>query len=360
MLDRCPNGSPVPVRRLVPRALGAVLHRTKERLQAAYRAKRVIEHLHAQPTLVVLSYHCLARTAADIPNYIALGNRTSPHVFEAGLRWLAARFPFIGLHEGIRHWRSGRLAATHIALAFDDAMRSIETEALPILRRLNVPATVFANASALDDGDISWVSKVAYLAQTGHDGLLRETFARPTPAEGWTRYLRQHCSRADLPRIERLDAAFRKIHGPLSGIHLTWKFLESTAAQDRLEIGNHGLSHTRFSAMTRSDQRASVLENARRLERLPNYVPLFATPFGRPDDWNADTLAVAREVGHELVTLDGGLNRAGRLTPYVDRVSGEVGSRAGLQVRLWRAIAEDRTRSHSSLANTDREPRDFA
>ena len=83
-----------------------------------------------------------------------------PAEFEAHCRWLARHRTVVPLaHAVTRLDSSGRLPRGMVVLTFDDGFSGVLDHALPVLRRYNLPATVFLVAQTLTDEGLSahWV-----------------------------------------------------------------------------------------------------------------------------------------------------------------------------------------------------------
>ena len=75
--------------------------------------------------------------------------------------------------------------------------------------------------------------------------------------------------------------------------------------------------------MTDEWNRANLQKCYDRLSTLPNFVPFYALPFGRLEDWNLRALDDARTLGLTLLTHDNGVNRS--RTPILARCPSDGG-----------------------------------
>lgn len=96
-----------------------------------------------RPGLRILMYHRVAPLAA----YDQL--TVSPARFAQQMQELA-QHPVVSLEEGLRALRSGPLRAPLIAVTFDDGYLDNLTEALPVLQRYGIPATIFVTTQFCD------------------------------------------------------------------------------------------------------------------------------------------------------------------------------------------------------------------
>lgn len=83
-----------------------------------------------------------------------------PAAFARHAEWLARHRAVVPLRQVLdRLDRRGRLPGRRVALTFDDGFESVQEHALPVLRRLGLPATVFLVAKTLDGSGaaVDWV-----------------------------------------------------------------------------------------------------------------------------------------------------------------------------------------------------------
>lgn len=99
--------------------------------------------------MLIVAYHALGREASPIT--------TAPDQFAEEMQQLRdAGFTFVSLSDAAR-WLAGDtdLPSRGIAVTFDDGYQSVARDALPVLTRLDIPATVYVIAGRLG-GDNAW------------------------------------------------------------------------------------------------------------------------------------------------------------------------------------------------------------
>jgi peptidoglycan/xylan/chitin deacetylase (PgdA/CDA1 family) len=89
-------------------------------------------------------YHRVAR----LPGYDQLA--VTPQRFEEQMAYLAAHCRVVSLAQAVNELERGGRLTPAVAVTFDDGYRDNLTHALPILRRYNIPATVFVTARFCD------------------------------------------------------------------------------------------------------------------------------------------------------------------------------------------------------------------
>jgi peptidoglycan/xylan/chitin deacetylase (PgdA/CDA1 family) len=164
-----------------------------------------------------------------------------PALFDEHVRQLReSRVPILTLHEAAAQLAGGTLTEPGAVITFDDGYVSFMTEALPILRHYDAPATLFVTSGALDTP--------------------RFTFNRPGP---FTR-------------------------------PMTWRELTDAASTPGIDIGSHTMTHPRVHELTPDERRDELVRSRDQLEsRLGRPVHAFAYPFG---GWGTFPPAVQEDV----------------------------------------------------------------
>lgn len=153
---------------------------------------------------VILMYHAIG-DAAEAPScYVVPRGR-----FHRQMIWLRLRrYRVISLSELVDAFRNNRLPpARAVVVTFDDGYADNHAVALPILRRLRIPATVFLVSGAVG-GKVSWTSDPSLCGRP----LLTADLVREMLAAGVEigAHTRTHVSLTSLP-------AGRERHGEIAG-----------------------------------------------------------------------------------------------------------------------------------------------
>ena len=104
--------------------------------------------------LVILQYHHIA---TDTP----FSTSTKPETFAAHLEHLAqSGFKVVALSEHLAQSKAGDAEANalEVAITFDDAYRSIFTEAFPLLRARGWPFTIFVATRLIEEGNPNYLT----------------------------------------------------------------------------------------------------------------------------------------------------------------------------------------------------------
>lgn len=111
--------------------------------------------------VAILTYH---RVCPKIESWYSVP--VSPQSFEQQIRYICRHFEVISLDELVQYIRRrNTLPEKSIVVSFDDGHKDTYTYAYPILKKYDVPATVFLTTGNITNRSIFWWDKVGYSIQ---------------------------------------------------------------------------------------------------------------------------------------------------------------------------------------------------
>jgi peptidoglycan/xylan/chitin deacetylase (PgdA/CDA1 family)/CelD/BcsL family acetyltransferase involved in cellulose biosynthesis len=254
-----------------------------------------------EPTLRILYYHRVNNDGD--PFFPAI----STELFEKQMRHLARNHTVVPLDTAVGHLRERRPGSL-LAITFDDGYQDNHWNALPVLRRYRLPATIFLSTGGLDSREPLWFEHLAEAVKTSAEshidveldlprrlrlGSIEERLAANDVLYGHLRQL------PDRVRRERL-AEFLKLLGYGESVRkdkmLTWDQVREMS-RNGISFGGHTVNHPFLSKVTPQLAEWEVTASKQRIEEeLQASVSLFAYPSGRESDveeWNRNVLARA-------------------------------------------------------------------
>jgi peptidoglycan/xylan/chitin deacetylase (PgdA/CDA1 family) len=266
----------------------------------------------------ILCYH---RVGTD---GIPLFSRLAPRMFDAQMRHVRKHFRVVSLGQLCREMQEGLPVKPTLAVTFDDGYRDLHTHAFPVLRKYQIPATIYLVGQCMETGEVPWYDRI-FLALKVAPGTLLELgmesprrFELSSPASraaaAWeiVSYLRT------IPNGRRLAwcAAFeRRIPLPrreLDGRMLDWQQVRSMSRAG-VFFGAHTMSHPVLSQLEAPALEAELVSSKQVLEQgLDALVEDFAYPFGKPEDCGPDAEKLLKRYGYKSgVTTTSGVNTTG-------------------------------------------------
>lgn len=134
---------------------------------------------------VILRYHRVTEFGPD-PNGLAV----SPRFFDEHLAVLRARYQPTPLQALVRAIRTGSGPPHGVVVTFDDGYRDNLLQALPLLERHDIPATVFVTTGFVGRGEFLAAEELLHLAdsalvEVGAHSATHPVLRGLTPARQW-------------------------------------------------------------------------------------------------------------------------------------------------------------------------------
>ena len=297
----------------------AAAQRLRSRYQLSVGSRGRLPHValtrRQQPAGRIFCYH---RVNDDRdPFFPAMPTAT----FERQMRFVTRHYRVVSLADMLRHLESGS-PETVIALTFDDGYRDNYLNALPIMQRYGVPATVFLTTGCLDSGERPWFEQLAAAVKSTAREYIDIEIDLPRRCWMRTPQERLHSSQmlfgllrqtGEAERRQHLDALFKALSPPgleaATDVMLTWDQVRQMN-QHGIDFGGHSVTHPLLSKVTADQLQWEVAESKRRIEaEIQKPVRYFAYPNGRVEDFGPSTKDAVRAAGYEAaMTTLWGLN----------------------------------------------------
>ena len=259
-----------------------------------------------QPHLLrVLTYHRVDEPDARPSLYPRV--TVSPSAFEAQMGYLAKKYHVISMPELLflsRH--GGTVPPNTTMITFDDAYCDFAEQAWPILKRYNLPVTLFVPTAFPSQPERSfwWDDLYHALRATDRRGELDTAAGRISLATEADRNQALTCLRdhvKSLPHDQAMawvDDVCRKL-GVLMPERavLSWDRLRQLA-NEGVTLGAHTQTHPLLNRVSIETARAEAVGSRRDLEReIGSALPIFAYPSG---GFNNEVVGLLKQEGFEL------------------------------------------------------------
>lgn len=254
--------------------------------------------------LCVVNYHRVLEQADPLLD-------TEPDIttFRWQMELLAEAFHVVPLHEALTTLASERMPPRTVCITFDDGYRSVHDLALPILKELGLPATVFVTSGCMDDGHM-WNDRIiaAIKGLPGDHLDLRDVGLGNYPLDG-TEARRQAVLKLTeaskyLPPAAR-DGLIRRLDGLVGGAHgselMLTREMVANLARNGIEIGGHTISHPILTSLDDEVSRREIAGCKQELEAITGKpVRYFAYPNGKVGmDFDQRHVQMAKDAGYE-------------------------------------------------------------
>lgn len=316
---------------------GAAKHWLRKGLaELLYLSK--VRYVSHKGKVAILTYHRIVSPGELADEWIQPGMYVETDVFERHMQFLRDQFQVLSLQELVERWNKNDWDnnARYCAVTFDDGWLDNYRYAYPILRRFEIPATIFLPTDFIGTNDWFWPERVAQCVKRfmsgGEATLIGAAIFRKYLGidEGDTRLAcgsettaRDFADRVierskDLARnmiSEMIDDCYQQlaIVPPRERCIVNWDEV-ARMAEHGISFGSHSRSHRILTQLPLEEVREELEGSQQVLKvRSGNYVPVFCYPNGNT---NSQIQDLARECGYLAAVgvrpgLEGG--RPGRL-----------------------------------------------
>lgn len=259
-------------------------------------------------------------------------DQTSESDVRLAIKFLSARYQIISMDEAVEQIKTNKILDHSVVLTFDDGFQDNFTTLLPILKEMNVPATLYVNASVIGTKNNLWFQSVinyffltkasniySELSQQEYD--LSSANSRYQAAFHFMKYLQAN------HKPEEFESIIQSLTGAttqLLGVdrHLTWQQLKALSREKLITIGAHTVHHYPLTLCIQSLANKEIADSKNILEtRLGIPVEHFSYPRGHEEDFNDEHVAQLKQLGMKsAVTTIRGLNYGNNDTWRLKRV----------------------------------------
>lgn len=254
----------------------------------------------------ILAYH-------DISEKQYLYLQVPKEIFEKQILYLKKHYEIISLKHAIALFKSDKpIDKNYIIITFDDGYKSVYTTAYPILKKYNVPFTVFLTTESIDTGIPPFVDCLAYAVQNTKEeyldlksiGLKIYNLSDPASREvaiaeinSYSKSLSSENRKKLLINIySQLNVSLKSEE--LKEIMLSWKDVIELSSDDLVEFGAHTHTHPSLSKIPLNDAKNDILYSKKKIESIINKeVSCFAYPYGTKDDINEEVISFVSSCG---------------------------------------------------------------
>lgn len=265
---------------------------------------------------IVLGYHGVGEHR--VPLYCHLPTE----IFADQMRHLKQHYRIVSLQQMVEELDRGHDCEPGVVVTFDDGYLSTYTDAFPVLKELDIPATVYLLAGAIEKNEVPWYDRI-FLQMQYAPSTLALDLSGMQKFEFKDRAGRVEAGTQVITHLRRIPDMNRKAWCksfdelvPLpskeeQGAMMSWdQILEMSSAG--ISFGAHTMTHPVTSRLTADAFAYEVKQSKMIIEsRIGKPIYDFAFPFGKAVDCFADATEILQAAGYRTaMTTLVGVNRA--------------------------------------------------
>jgi peptidoglycan/xylan/chitin deacetylase (PgdA/CDA1 family) len=259
--------------------------------------------------VAILAYHRVVTHDDLSRGYIEPGMYVLHDVFDMQVRWLLERFEILSFSQLLARWKANEWDERkgYCVLTFDDGWLDNYRYAFPILKKYEVPATIFLPTNYIGSNEWFWTEKIAFLLtclgqprvtsmqwnRVGAviaelPGLVRpELVGREGISLTTMGKVIRQCKLLPPSEIESLLnrlSEILEVSIPHERVTVNWSEVMEMA-KNGISFGSHSCSHHLLTRLNEETVQQELQESDRLLRTLPvGYLPVFCYPNGDNND----------------------------------------------------------------------------
>ena len=225
--------------------------------------------------------------------------------FENQIIYLSKQYNIVSLNEIVNCIQNNKdFPERAVAITFDDGNKDNYLDAYPILKKYNLPATIFLPSDIVNTKEMYWWDKVGYIIyRTTHVNI-------QTNKQKFRTYHNNILKLNDLEEVERNqsidDLSYEldvNIPTDLGKDHiLSWNEVREMS-NNNIDFGSHTANHPFLTKLSLREAERQIIESKKTLEEeLGQDISAFAYPYG---DYNNSLKKILKKNGFSYaVTVD--------------------------------------------------------
>jgi peptidoglycan/xylan/chitin deacetylase (PgdA/CDA1 family) len=248
------------------------------------------------------------------------GMQLSASRFAKQMELLRNKYNVIRLLELVDIIKNGRpIPRYSVAITFDDGYENNYTQAFPVLKSYQLPATLFVSTHYIGETDMFWPDRLEAFfnfdecfakISSSIDKVITSCGARRERLESVIDYFKKIPEEQKELLIDELEKMCNFDRSHLSSDYrcLTWDQIREMHSSGLVDVGSHTHNHVIMTRLSPNRAREEVSLSKQLLkEHLGIETKLFSYPNGKIDDYNEKTHQILQEQGFDcaLSTVEG-------------------------------------------------------
>lgn len=269
--------------------------------------------------VTILMYHRVVTEVELSSQFIQPAMYVTSETFDRQVRFLREHFDVLSMHELLSMWREKvwNPERRYCVITFDDGWLDNYVHAFPVLRKYDVPATIFLPTGVVGTSMWFWPEQVGWLTQqfallspkrkaealaSLREGSTWFNAIVDTMASGQSDHLIERCKAVSHEGIGELVSRLAEAMGsrlPVERLVMNWEEVGEMSAA-KTSFGSHSVNHKILTTVSEAELHEEVrgsLETLRK--RKVNLAPVFCYPNG---NYSPTVMRCVEEAGYCAAT----------------------------------------------------------
>lgn len=237
-------------------------------------------------------------------------NGLTPQEFEKQIAYIHKNFNVVSIEDLLKSIKNNTAKPYSLALTFDDGHYDFYTSAWPILKKFNVPASLYITTGFVDGTTWLWPDLLKYILLNSNTAILNIEALGDISTHKAEHHISWHklgdyCLTLSVEARNNLlskladDAKITVSNIPQSPFHaVTWPQLQEMH-KEGLAVGSHTVTHPILGSLSTASLEYELAASARAIQHHLGSAPTgICYPNGRPEDINEDVIKAAELTGY--------------------------------------------------------------
>jgi peptidoglycan/xylan/chitin deacetylase (PgdA/CDA1 family) len=245
-------------------------------------------------TAIILMYHSINDPSVNLiytPNIVSLEN------FEKQVMYLASKKRVISLEELVTNIQKGiKFPKGCVVITFDDGYKDNYTNAYPILKEYNLPATFFLATDYIGSNKMKWDDELNYKIKQSNcesvvlkikNKLKKYNLRKKKEKRRMINDLIKLIVNSSEEKRKKFICEFDnklKINinkQDIKSIMLSWEDIRAKVRENNISFGAHTCSHSKLTNVSLEDARKEIVGGKHKIENeIGKKISFFSYPYG--------------------------------------------------------------------------------
>lgn len=264
----------------------------------------------------VLAYHRIMDVKEDYPFDVDLVSAT-PDMFKKQMEFIKKNFNPITMQQFIASLDGGeKLPKRPVLVTFDDGFKDNYSIAYPILRELDIPATIFVATDFISSDETIWFDKLAFFFNRIDASEIKIPKLNLTVNIENSMDARRDCYTRVIEKLKLVDNSLRllvleELYAQYGDVYktrtdeesalseaMTWTDLKEMS-ENGISIGSHSVTHPILSMLNPNELSYEIDESKKMLEnQLAKPIDSIAYPVGQYESYTKEVVSTIKNSGY--------------------------------------------------------------
>ena len=286
----------------LPFARAAVNAANMMKLFDIYTLVKSFSHSH----IVIIYYH---KFKSKKPWFLP---GISPKVFEKEMKYLKKMFSILSLEELVNCINEKKKLPKRLAIiTFDDGYKDNYQYAFPILKKYQIPATLFITTGNINDRTLFWWDQLNYIIHHSKISKLnlneygKRDFCSLLSKRETYNYLGQSFNNLNTVDREQIISKLKQLTKVQIPPNIAEEFILSwdeikEMSEYGINIGSHTVTHPILSKIPLENAKYEIQRSKKDIEHHINKkITSFCYPNGKQSDFNKDIIKIVKDSGYK-------------------------------------------------------------